>query len=286
MTTVPNTLVSNLIRDLDVDLTYNNRRVSADELFALYNLGIRIHNFYNVTRDTANLALFAINMNSWRNTGWNPAYIIPVATSGIIWIRNTSIYNKVVNWIAGVWSGWNAKKTIRNGIKFARIKTIYDLGTVACVLYGLNWRFSPMTFMLCMPAMIFNGIYYSLTIYGLNYMLSAELSNRLVNFLSETLGSMANELLPTGSNSQRFEELVDTETFSDTNPQSCPICIQDDRLEMARIKSCRHSFCQKCLREWYHKPARIFNCPLCRIDLDTPIDRVPIIRDTLTQLLQ
>ena len=281
-----NARVSNLLIELDAQVTFNNRRFETNELIAIYNIGSGIYKFYTIARDTTNLGLFAMNVNTWRLTGWNPEYILPVAASGFIWLRNTSIFGKALRWSAGFLSGWNSNKTIRNGIKLARAESIYEVVAGAGIVYGLTWHFSPLTWMLCMSAAIFRGIYYSFAVYGLNYMLTAEFNNRLVNFLSETLGSMANEMLPSGQPTQKFEELVDTETFPDTDPQSCPICMQDDRVSIARIKSCRHSFCQECLQAWYHRPVRIFNCPMCRIDLDTPIDRVPLIRDTLTQLLR
>ncbi len=45
-----NTRVSNLLRELDAQVTFNNRRLDANELIAIYNIGIKIYKFYTIAR--------------------------------------------------------------------------------------------------------------------------------------------------------------------------------------------------------------------------------------------
>lgn len=291
MTTL-NRQIETFIRESDMRATVNGRQLSSEDLSTLYNLGNRLSTILGNVQKATNIALLSYNIYLWRESSWNAKWIIPVATSGFICLRKTELYNRLTRWSLGWISGWNTLKTIRTGITQARNESMLEVISSASVMLGLSWRFSTITWLMCMPSAIGRGLYYGISVYGLNYILRADVQQRVMDFFVETLAGIDQDLggvINRGASThhtKQFEELVELKTYEDTEPQSCPICMQDDRTQIAQIKECQHSFCQECLREWYNKPVRVFNCPLCRINLDTPLDFTPLIRNTLTQLLR
>lgn len=283
--------VETFIRESDMRVTVNGRQLSSDDLATLYNLGANLSTIFGNISKATNIALLSYNIYLWRDSSWNPKWIVPVATSGFICLRKSTFYNRLTQWTVGWISGWNTRKTVRTGILQARNESVVEVISAASVVLGLSWRWSPITWLMCMPSAIGRGIYYSMGVYGINYILRADVEQLVMDFLVETLAGIDQDLggiinRGAGANhTKQFEELVEIKTYENTEQQSCPICMQDGYIHMAQIKECRHTFCQECLREWYNKPVRVFNCPLCRINLDTPLDSSPVIRNALTQLL-
>ena len=284
--------IETFIRESNMMANVNGRQLSGEDLATLYNLCNRISTIQKNVQKATNIALLSYNIYLWRECSWNAKWIIPVATSGFICLRNWELYNRLTRWSLGWISGWNTRKTIRTGIIQARNESVVEVISAASIVLGLSWRWSPITWLMCMPSAIGRGLYYSMGVYGINYILRADVQQRVMDFLVEILGGIDQDLggvIGTGTSThhtKQFEELVALKTYEDNEQQSCPICMQDDRTQMAQIKECTHSFCQECLREWYNKPVRVFNCPLCRINLDTPLGSAPLIRNALTQLFR
>jgi hypothetical protein len=252
----------------------------------LYTIGSKLFGAARKIIQVVDVSMLAMNIYNWQQTGWNPEYIIPVATSGVICTRNTPLYKSVITKMAEWTSGYRGHSSIRNLIKVGRNYAICQVAVSAGVIYGLSWNFNNTECVLNLPGELFNIGMYSLGIYGCNLMIRPESQERIINFIAETLAPVASDMniSATGSSQIRkpFDELVDTMTY--TEPQSCPICMDDEKYELGCIKECQHKFCRECLLAWYRKPVGIFNCPLCRINLDTPIDNVPVIRNMITQL--
>ena len=290
-----NRRIENIIRDVDMRININGQQMSGAELASLYNLGTRIWDSYTNIRKAINFVLLSYNIYLWRADGWNPRWIIPVATTGLICLRKTELYKNTVRWTLGWFSGWNRQQTIRIGLIQCRNECLYEVISAVGIALSLSWQLSPFTWFMCMPTTILRGLYYGLSIYGLIYILRAEVQQRLFDFLVETLASIETEMgtADTGllaqflvTDDQAFADLVELLTYPETNPQYCSICIQDNCLQMAQIKECKHTFCQECLYRWYNKPILIFNCPLCRINIDTPINTSSVIRNALDQFLR
>ena len=285
-----NQYIETFIRESNMRVTVDGNQLSSEDLGTLYNLGSRISTIVINIQNATNIAILSYNIYLWRDSSWNPKWIIPVATSGFICLRKFAFYNRLTRWTLGWISGWNTRKTIRTGILQARNESVVEVISAASVVLGLSWRWSPITWLICMPSAIGRGIYYSMGVYGINYILRADVQGRILDFIVETLAGIDQDLggvinRGAGANHTiQCEELIEIKTYEDTEQQSCPICMQDGYIQMAQIKECRHSFCQECLREWYNKPVRVFNCPLCRINLDTPLDSTPLIRNALIQL--
>ncbi len=282
-------LVTRFIRESNMNFRYNNNQFSSQELCILYEFGMKIRDTYITIRDTTNLALFATNIYYWKLTDWQSNYIIPVTASGFIWLRNTKLFNNSLRYLSCWLSGWNNRKTIRTGINTAKYETVINLIANIGLVGSLSWKFSRLTWILCMPSTITGIFTGALGYWGLNIILASE--NRIIDFLTEFIVSLGNDLdinnltsiaNNTGTPGRNFEELVDLRLVEEA--QTCSICMQDDRTEIARIKSCQHEFCIGCLREWYNQPVTVFNCPLCRITLDTPISNEPVIRNLLRQI--
>jgi len=293
MTANLNRQIENFIRDSDMRVDINNRQMNGTELASLYNLYTRIWDTYTNIRKATNIALLSYNIYLWRNSGWNYKCIASVATIGFICLRKTEVYTKAIRWSIGWISGWNNRQTIRTGLVQGRNECLLEVMSAGGVLLGLSWQFSPLTWLMCMPSAITRGLYYGLGLYGLNYILRDDIQQRLIDFLVEILSTLNSNISGVMNNTNHqqshayaFEDLVVLHTYPETSPQSCSICMQDDRTHMAQINECHHTFCQECLREWYNKPVLVFNCPLCRINLDTPLDASPVIRNVITQLFR
>lgn len=290
MTTNLNWEIANTIRLSDLQLTIDGRHYTSQEIASAYTTATNIWSFTCNIRKAINVGIFSYNIYLWQTTGWNPMWVIPVATTGFICLRTTAIYQRAVSWTLGWISGWNMGKTIRTGLLQARNESLMEVMSTASIMLGLSWQYSRLTWLMCMPMSIFRGLYYGLAIYGINYLLRAEIQRRIIDFLVETFSELGSdsanimESLGIQQHTKTFEELVSLEEHHKSDSQPCSICLQNDRTQMARINECQHQFCEECLREWYKKPARVFNCPLCRINLDTPLDKTPIIRNLLTQL--
>jgi hypothetical protein len=283
--------IETFLRELDTTITINGQRLTSQELAAAYNRGNKIWTVCGNIRKTMDIGLLSYNIYLWHADGWNPKWLLPVATTGLICLRKTELYTQATRWTLGWISGWNRRKTIRTGLLQGRNECLFEIMSAVSTIIGLSWRFSSLTWLMCMPAAITRGLYYGVGLYGINIILRADVQQRLINFLTEVLSELdrnVNDLMVNitgGHNTAKpFEDLVELRTYPDTEQKQCSICLQDDCQQMAQIKECRHEFCQECLRAWYHNPVRIFNCPLCRINLDTPIDNVPVIRNLLTQL--
>ena len=292
-TTNLNQYIETFIRESNMSGTFRGQQLSGDDLMAIYNLGNRILTILGNVQKATNIALLSYNIYLWRESAWNAKWIIPVATSGFICARKSILYTRLTRWSLGWFSGWNTRQTIRTAWLQARNESAVEVISAASVMLGLSWSFSPITWLICMPSAIGRGVYFSMAAYCLNYLLRANVQGRIIDFLVETFDGIDSELVESvlglSGNSQytkQYEELVELKTYENTELQSCPICMQDDHIQMAQIKECRHSFCQECLRNWYNKPVRVFNCPLCRINLDTPLDSAPLIRNALTQLFR
>lgn len=283
--------IETFIRELNTTITINGRRLTSQELAVAYNLGNKIWTIWSNILKTMDIGILSYNIYLWRTDEWNPKWVIPVATTGLICLRKTKLYTQATRWALGCISGWNRRKTIRTGLLQSRNECLFEIISSASTVIGLSWRFSSLTWLMCMPAAITRGLYYGVAIYGINILLRADVQQRLINFLTDILSELdqnvnyltANIIGSTPS-TRPFEELVELRTYQDTEQKQCSICLQDDHQQMAIINECRHEFCQECLRAWYNNPVRIFNCPLCRINLDTPIDNVPVIRNFLTRL--
>lgn len=263
-----------------------NFQLSEQDATNLYNIGSKLYGtMYKIIR-VVDVGMLAMNIYNWHKSGWNPEYIIPVAASGLICAKSNGLV-KLANTKFSQWtSGYNKHTSIRNIIKTTRNYAIGQIAVSTTIIYGLSWNFNNTERILNLPGELFNIAMYSLSIYGCNLVLREETQERIINFITELLATSATDLNISvdGSAGSRkpFDELVDTMTY--TEPQSCPICKDDDKYELGCIKECQHKFCRECLLEWYRKPVGIFNCPLCRINLDTPIDNVPVIRDMITQV--
>jgi len=284
-----NRQIENFIRESNMRVNINERVMEGPELASIFNQGIRVWNILINTRTAANIALFSYNMYLWQVGNWNSKWIIPVATTGYMCISNTKLFNSGVRWLTGWFSGWNRQQTIRTGLLQARSECLFDVISVVGMMLGLSWRFSPLTWFLCMPTVICRGMFSGLGIYGLNYILRADVQRRLIDFLADTFSNIDADMfhgIITHNHSILFEDLVELRTCSESEAQTCPICMQDDQTLLAQIKECGHTFCQECLREWYNTAVRVFNCPLCRKNLE-PAQNIALgIRNTLTQLFR
>ena len=293
MTTINlNQHIQTFIRESNINANINGRRLTSQELVDAYNLGDRICTIVGKIRKATNIALLSYNIYLWHSSGWNTKWISLVATTGFICVKNTELYNRMTRRMLSWSSGWNTNQTIRTGLLQARNESVLEVISSATIMLGLSWRFSWITWWMCMPLTIARGLYYGVSVYGLNYILRPQFQNRVIEFLVETLSNLDSEMGGILSNSvqlphtKSFEELVELKTYLGSDPQYCSICIQDDRTQMAKINECGHQFCQECLIGWYNKPVRVFNCPLCRINLDSPLDSTPLIRNAITQLFR
>jgi len=266
--------------------TYWNFQLSERDATNLYNIGSKVYGTVRKIIRVVDVGMLAMNIYNWQQSGWNLEYIMPVAVSGLICAKSTGIAKLAITKLSEWASGYSGHRSIRNMIKTARNYAIGQIAVSTTILYGLSWNFNNIERVLNLPGEIFNIGMYSLSIYGCNLIIRPDTQERIINFITELLATSATDMNISidGSASSRkpFDELVDTMTY--TEPQSCPICMDDEKYELGCIKECQHKFCRECLLEWYRKPVGIFNCPLCRISLDTPIDNVPVIRDMLTQM--
>lgn len=224
----------------------------------------KIYSFYKKVLNFKNLALFSLNLKLWLDLSSSGNSILPVAITGLCFIKDTSKFETMAINTALWLTGYRKQKTIRKIIKaillVSGVKTIIN----SAICWGLVYNFSPLTYILKVPMAIVNVVYHSSSVIGLSYLLSNRFLQDANSFLANNRERLPNYIFDNQKTVENYESMINL--IKDRDPQYCSICMQDDRWIIAQINKCQHKFCDNCLYEWYLLPGNnIFSCPLCRL---------------------